>query len=427
MTTNHNLPFGTEDKLEDALMMLAGGVPLDTILAEVGDEAGWLRPLLETAAEIGELQPAVPIPPPDASLQKLLAHGTRLAADSHPQPATSSPKGWLTGWLNLFNGRLRLATAAIAALLVVILAGGTLTVTAGQNSLPGESLYLLKQAEETVRLGLTRDPVQHQQLQEAFNQRRLTEVRLLLNQNKEAEVAFDSYIQALTATGFELDGLKAQLTPETEIKGQLGEGARVHVEAITRPPDTLLIITVTVIEPAPPPALLPTPTFTPTEILPPTATPTDLRPALQPTTPKAEATATPELESIPAPTDESRLPLTPTATAPVIEPPPVTPTADIDNNDDFGDNNNDDVFTDDSFNNNGDTGNDGGNQNSDPSGSGDDSSDGGGSSSGGGDGGSDNGSGGNSDDAGDDNSNSNDDNDNSDDDNSNSSGDGEEL
>jgi len=409
MTTNHNLTFDPEDKLEDALMMLAGGVPLDAILAEAGDEAEWLRPLLATAAEVGELQPAVPIPPPDASLQKLLAHGAKLAADSPPQPATSSPKGWLTGWLNLFNGRLRLASAAIAALLVVVLAGGALTVAAGQNSLPGESLYWLKQVGESVRLDLTRDPVQHQQLQETFNQRRLEEARLLLNQDKEVEVAFAGHIQALTVASFELDGLKAQITPETEIKGQLGEGAKVHVEAITRPPDTLLLLTVTVIEPVPVPAASPTPIITPTEILPPTATPTGSVPALQPTTPKAETIATPEPESIPAPT----------ATAPLFEPPPATPTAEIDNNDDFGDNNNDDVFTDDSFDHNGGTGNDGGNQNSDQNG------DRSGSDGGGGDSGSNDGGGDNSNDNGDDNSNSSNDNDNSDDDNSNSSDDGE--
>jgi hypothetical protein len=388
MTSNHDLTFGPEDRLEDALMMLASGVPLDTILSEAGDEAEWLRPLLETTAEVGELKSAVPIPPPDASLQKLLTHSARLAADSPPQPATSPPSDRLTGWLNLFNGGFRLATAAIAVLLVVILAGGALTVAAAQNSLPGESLYWLKQTGETVRLGLTGDPVQRRQLQEAFNQRRLEEARLLLNQDKEAEVAFDSHIQSLTTTGFELDGLKAQITPETEIKGQLGEGAKVHVEAITRPPDTLLALIVTVIEPAPAPASSPTPTFTPTEIVPPTAIPTDFPPTLQPTTPKAETTATPELESIPAPTDEPLLPLTPTATAPAFEPPPATPTAEIDNNDDFGDNqnNNGDVYTDDNFNDNGnesgggtgDTGDGGGNQNSDQNSNQSDSGDGGG-------------------------------------------------
>ena len=99
-----------DEKLEDALAMLAAGMPLEEILAEADGDAEWLRPLLALAAEVGDLQQAIPIPSPEASLQKLLAYGEELAgvpqsttpaqSDGH----TSLSKLLKSWWSRLFMG-----------------------------------------------------------------------------------------------------------------------------------------------------------------------------------------------------------------------------------------------------------------------------------------------------------------------------------
>ncbi len=117
-----------EDKLEEALALLAAGIPLAEILADMSEDADWLRPLLEIATEVETLQSAITIPSPEASLQRMLAYGRELAAAA-PPVAPAQP-GWFatlisflsTGWLP------RLATGLISALLMVVFLGGTLTV-----------------------------------------------------------------------------------------------------------------------------------------------------------------------------------------------------------------------------------------------------------------------------------------------------------
>jgi hypothetical protein len=256
---NHHPHLKREDKFEEALALLAAGIPLETILAEAGQDENWLRPLLEIAGEVGGLQQVVPIPPPNASLQKLLAHGRRSAAVASP-PASRSPF-----LLALVRGSFRLAAGLATVLLVMVLLGGTLNLAA-QRSLPGDTLYWLKQAGENLRLSLSQDPMRREELLEAFNRRRLSEIEALLEQAKEAEVTFEQTIESLTATAVKVDGVTVEITAETEIIGQLAVGARVQVEAVTRPPDRLVGLTVRVLEPGPTtlPAVTPTPTWQPT-------------------------------------------------------------------------------------------------------------------------------------------------------------------
>jgi hypothetical protein len=296
MTTNHSFNR-LDDRLDQALARLAVGAPLEVILAEAGNDAEQLRPLLEIAAEVTNLKSAVPIPPPEASLQKLLAHGEKLA-HSTSLPAATRP-GWLASLLNIFNGGFRLAAGLATAVLLFLVMSGTVYVVA-QRSLPGDSLYRLKQVSERVQLNLAGDSLRREQLSQTFNQRRRAEIEALLNQGKSAEVTFESQIQTVHATAIVLDGLTIQLRPETKVVGQLSEGARVRVEIRTLPPNSLLALTITVIEPGLPPTPSPTATATPpkaqaTDTLPPTATP-----------PKAQATDSIILPPTPSPTPTAR-------------------------------------------------------------------------------------------------------------------------
>ena len=303
MTTSNEFKFGMDDKFEDALAMLAAGLPLDTILNEAGNDAEQLRPLLEMVGEVSRLKPTMPLPPPQASLQKMLAHGEKLAASSPPpvkEPA------WPIDFLSLFRGGFRLAAGLTTALMLFVLVGGMLSL-ATQRSLPGDTLYGLKQARETLQLNLTSDPERREALNETFNERRQMEIESLLERAKEATVGFEENIQTITATTIEINGLTLEITPETEITGQLAVGARVRVEALTRPP-TLVALSITVLEPVSPP----TPTITPTATPQPTSTPTSTLPKVQATDtlPKLQKTSVPPAQTH----DTIDLPATPPAT-----------------------------------------------------------------------------------------------------------------
>jgi uncharacterized membrane protein YgcG len=319
MTMQDQFTPSPEDQLEDALAMLAAGIPVADILAGAGDDADWLRPLLEVAAEVKELRPAISVPSPEASLQRMLAYGQKLAANSPP----SVPARWSIFLGSLFNGGWlpRLATGLVSALFIVVLLGGTLTVLA-QRSLPGQPLYALKRAGETLRLNLTLDPEQRGQLLENFNQQRQTEAKLLLEQNRVAAVSFSGRVDLITGSSLRVDGLVIQLTSQTKVSGILAVGAQVEVEALTQPPDQLVALAVTVVELAPP-----TPTPLPSPTSPATSTPS----------PTAMATSTPTgtaTRSLASDADTLQLPtFTPTATptdaptnTPTLPPPPVTAT-----------------------------------------------------------------------------------------------------
>lgn len=340
MTTNHNFN-SIDDKLDEALARLAFGAPLELILAEAGDDAEQLRPLLEIASQVASLKSAIPIPPPDASLQKLLAHGQKLAGPASSPAA--APPGWLTSVFNIFNGGFRLATALATAMLLLLVISGTVYLAA-QRSLPGDALYRLKQAGEQVQLDLAGDSLRREQLSQRFNQQRRTEVEALLEQGKSAKVTLEGQIQAVNAAAIVLDGLTVQLGPETEIVGQPTAGAGVRVEVRTLPPTGLLALTLTVIEPGPPPTPAPTSSPTPTF----TAQPTPTLPKVQ-ATDTLPPTATPPKAQA---TDSISLPPTPSPTAKPTEPPLTEDNLNDNSLDDNVNQNSDDNLNDNSDNSN---------------------------------------------------------------------------
>lgn len=259
---------GPDDKLENALLLLATGIPLPEVLAEAGDDAVWLGPLLEMAAEIGELRQGVPLPPPGRSLQRMLDYGQEAGVGR--STIVFRPGGLQAGLVRLLGGLIpHLAGVLAALLLVVVLLGSAVTLLARQ-SLPGQPLYPLKRAGETVQLAITFNSQERDRLQENFNQRRQQEVKLLLEQDRVASVAFEGQVEAVTATSLTVAGLTAQLTPQTEIKGNLAIGARIRLEVQTQPRDQLIVLSVVILEPGPP---TPTPTITLTPTLWATASP----------------------------------------------------------------------------------------------------------------------------------------------------------
>jgi hypothetical protein len=335
---NHKQDYHAEEQLEDALALLAAGLPLETVLSEAGVEANWLRPLLEMAGEVTRLQPGVPIPPPEASLQTLLAHGRKLAQPPRPK---SRP---MAGWWAIFNpprlaGGFRgalVAVSLVTAFLAGTVLGGGLTMAA-QDSLPGQRFYGLKRMGESIQLSLVVNPNSRDQLLQTYNHRRRFEAELLLQQGQRVMVAFEGKIEVVNDQAVAIHGLTVQLGPDTAIEGDLVPGALVHLEAITQPPEALLAIKISVIQPGP---ATPTPTPSPTATALPSPTATATGTPTPSTAQDADTLALPS----PIPTDDMPPPLD---EPPDIDADPSPAPAPADDNDNVWDDFDNDNFDDD--------------------------------------------------------------------------------
>ena len=304
-----NVALPPEDKLEEALALLAAGFSLDEALAEAGDDAEWLRPLLQTANEVAELAPAVTIPSPQASLARMLAHVDTMPVDRSNGLSPKLETGpniidWLRGSFLL---GARPARGILIALVAAIVLMGSLTWTA-QASLPGQTLYPIKQLSETVRLVLTFDPQARIDLEALFNLRRQAEVRQLLVRGQMAMISFTGRVTIISPTKIAVDGLELQLTALSTIEGDITEGAKVRVEVVTEPPDRIEVLALTVLEPGLAPAVPPaTATSSPTATSEPTDGPDDTPTVTPEPTKTATATATvtpipPTRTPVPSPT-----------------------------------------------------------------------------------------------------------------------------
>lgn len=329
-----------EDYLEEALAELAAGVSLETIVARAGDAAEWLAPLLEVSVDLEALQQDIPVPPPDASLQRLLAHGEALANTALPaEPAQP--------WWSIFRpigsyGTVALnrglaASVLAAGLLMFCLVGGLFgagLTLAAEDSLPGQSLYSIKRLGERARLLLADDAINRQRLLDTFNNRRLDEVHRLLETNLQAEVVFTGRVEWLSASEVSFGAFTAKITPETTIEGPLAVGAQVQVTGITQDAGLLTVLTITVVEVAPP---APTSTATPSPTQPSSPTPvaptTTKKPVSESTSDTIDlpptATPTATQESVNESTSDTiTLPPTATPTATLKKPSPtVFPTS----------------------------------------------------------------------------------------------------
>jgi hypothetical protein len=235
-----------DEKLEDILAMVAAGLTVEEALANAGDRAEELRPLVTIVAEIPDIRQTIPIPPPDASLQRMLDHGETLvaadrgAAASKPWWQTILPgfAGW--DWSAAYNRGL-LATVIATGLLVICLGGGIFgssIVLAAGDSLPGEALYRVKRLGETVRLFLAENDAKQKWLLEDFSTRRTQEVQRLLQRGDQAAVAITGQIDSVTGPELKIGSLTILVRPDTRIDGRLETGARVRVAGITQPPNS---------------------------------------------------------------------------------------------------------------------------------------------------------------------------------------------
>ncbi len=101
-----------------------------------------------------------------------------LSEAARMQPVSRDLRRRQTGW-NVQTRKERLAMNALISILIVLsmlIGGGTATVYAAQDDLPGETLYPVKTWSEDLRLQLAADPQQEIDLLMDFAQRRVEEM-----------------------------------------------------------------------------------------------------------------------------------------------------------------------------------------------------------------------------------------------------------
>jgi hypothetical protein len=251
-----------EAKLIQCLDGLENGESLDQVLARYPDDAGQLRPLLETTVQLSEMRLAYSLGAQSKSREAFLKEAS-LLRDGPAQP-----------WV-IFGGFRRLAltlsSAAMVGILILVILIGIST-----SSIPGDPLYGTKLAVENMRLALTSDLEARQALEEQFEQERLREIGALLEAGRQADVEFSGRIEAIQAESWLVAGLPVMVGDDTKVNQDPWVGAYALVAGRTEDGKVrALSITITG-SPEPQPSPSPEPQISPTATERPLSTPSPM-------------------------------------------------------------------------------------------------------------------------------------------------------
>ena len=236
--------------LEDCLSRIDRGESLQDVLDSYPALNVHLEPLVR-AALMGRSLPKL-VPSRDGfrtGKNMLLAEMNnmqRVNSSRHKArvPASSRlAERWLGGLVRLFQVKRTTGLTPVYRFAVVglmlVLAGGFLTVNASASSLPGDVLYDLKLGLEQTRVFFTFDQEARQDLMLAIEEERLAEVEILLAAGRQEEVEFGGVIEQKFESTWIIKGISVQIDPVTELEGDLEIGSTVDVFAITMEDGTL--------------------------------------------------------------------------------------------------------------------------------------------------------------------------------------------
>jgi hypothetical protein len=347
----HSVRF--EDILEDCIAaILAGRETAADCLDRYPAHRQELESLLRLTLRLQAVR-EVHASPEFRQVASARMHNLIAASPRRPRPAVAGavrgraeqgrPMSRFTGLASGLRSLRRLPAAAVVILLLgvwLLIGGGT--VYASAQALPGDSLYTVKRAVESVRLSLSPNEARAACLRLDFAGRRLSEATILLEQNRPQDVlqALADYESELEMTLDLLDAagrfssdeqrvLAGQLAAETDRHAVLLAGLLQQLPELQRRRAESTLTTVregrdhaqAVIEGRPDEGLVP-PTATSTPTVSPTSTPKP--PA---TTPAATATATASPTRTPKPPTPTPTPVPDTPTPPpTATPAPDTPT-----------------------------------------------------------------------------------------------------
>jgi hypothetical protein len=290
---------------DECVSRLSQGESPEACLADHPSHAGELTLDLTLAAELIHLSPLEPSPEAvENGYQKMMG-----ALDSGRKLSPLAGLSALTGRLLAPLGRrprgLAGAALRVAAIgIIILVAAGSLVVTASAGTLPGDALYPVKRSWENARLSLTINDSSRQALRSEFERRRLEEVQAVVDLRRPVVVEFKGVVESIGGDVWQVNGLDLHVTNETQIDGAVSVGLSVAVRAQVQEDGSLAALNITVDESRPATGATPRPTSPPTRPTRPPQTAAAPSPTLLPeeTRPEATATATPTERPAPEPT-----------------------------------------------------------------------------------------------------------------------------
>lgn len=241
--------------LEECLAQIRSGKALDECLSQHPDEAEQLRPLLEAAVHVS----SIPVPRArpaavKAGLEKLLTNASTQVSNPSTRPG-HSPESWLHALSAFLLGRNRAGWIGSSwgvvfrfsvALVLVLLATGSLTIGVSASSLPGDKLYPVKRTWESIRLALTISQENKLQLQDQFAAERRGEVKQLIQLGRAGTVEFQAPLEEMNAEQWLVDGFQVLVNSDTKVVGTPEPGLAVTIRARLESNGTLKAIQVQV-------------------------------------------------------------------------------------------------------------------------------------------------------------------------------------
>ena len=225
----------TEKQLIEALAVcldgMSRGASLESCLEIYPALAGELSPLLSVSQAAQSLHPErVPLDAMNRSRTRALVCAGELR--TRRKPLLSVFGGW--------RGRSvpRFVISSVVTIIVFFVGFLSMNVLAS-GSLPGDTLYPLKLSYENVWLALSASQI-HANLQTAYTERRIDEVRQLLALGREEAVTFQGtltskeLLSGIAPERWLVSDVYVFLTAETEVSTAIEIGMLIEVEGRTR-------------------------------------------------------------------------------------------------------------------------------------------------------------------------------------------------
>jgi hypothetical protein len=204
---------GLSQALDECLAHLKQGESIETCLQRFPHERQELEPLLRLAQALQESHMAQ-VPGQQALMRGRAAFLGQAAPHQRASTAPSALADWARGLLRSEQhplARVLMTLSVTVALVLGALAGGNI---ASANSLPGDPLYSVKRASEQVRVLLTINADSRAALEEELAERRVSEVKQVLKQGREAQVDLNGTVEKVEGDWITIQGIAIRLAAD---------------------------------------------------------------------------------------------------------------------------------------------------------------------------------------------------------------------